>query len=128
MFKRHDMNNKEKRRSERIDSHNLISYVTLNEKDKPIGQGMGRTLNISEGGILLETHAILDPNYIVSFTISLEDVIMDVKGKVTFSKKRDDGKFESGIKFIDSDESKTRMLKQFSVIFKAENQSGSEDF
>jgi hypothetical protein len=121
------MNQKEKRRSERIDSNNLISYVCLNEKDEPIGQGMGRTLNISEGGILLETHAIIDPNYTLSFTISLEDVIMDIKGRVTFSKKRRDGKYESGIKFIDSDESKTRILKQFSVIFKAEHQSQSDN-
>jgi len=121
------MNQKEKRTSERIDSNNLISYVCLNEKDEPLGQGMGRTLNISEGGILLETHVIIDPNYTLSFTISLEDVIMDVRGRVTFSKKRGDGKYESGIKFIDNDESKTRMLKQFSVIFKAEHQSRSEN-
>jgi hypothetical protein len=45
---------------------------------------------------------------------------MDIKGKVTYNKKRDDGKFESGIQFIESDESKTRILKQFSVIFKGE--------
>jgi len=121
------MNQKEKRTSERIDSNNLISYVCLNEKDEPLGQGMGRTLNISEGGILLETHVIIDPNYTLSFTISLEDVIMDVRGRVTSSKKRGDGKYESGIKFIDNDESKTRMLKQFSVIFKAEHQSRSEN-
>lgn len=121
------MNQKEKRKSERIDTHNLIFYVCLNEKDEPIGQGMGRTLNISEGGILLETHTIIDPNYTVSFTISLEDVIMDIKGKARFSKKRNDGKFESGIEFIDCDESKKRMLRQFSAIFKDEYQSGSED-
>jgi hypothetical protein len=121
------MDQKEKRKSERIDSNNLISYVCLNEKDEPIGQGMGRTLNISEGGILLETHAIIDPKYTLSFTISLEDVIMDIKGKVTFNKKRGDGKYESGIKFIDSDESKTLILRQFSVIFKAENQSKSDN-
>ena len=122
------MNSKEKRKSERIDSHNLISYVLLNEKNEPVGQGMGRTLNISEGGILLETHAIIDPNHTVSFTISLEDVIMEVKGKVTFSKEHGDGKFESGIRFIDTDESKKRILKQFSVMFKSEYQSGPEDF
>ena len=121
------MNHRDKRKSERIESHNLIFYVCLNEKDEPIGQGMGRTLNISEGGILLESHTIIDPNYTMSFTISLEDVIMDIKGKVRFSKKRKDGKFESGIEFIDCDESKKRMLKQFSAIFKDEYQSGSED-
>ncbi len=121
------MNQKDKRKSERIDSNNLISYICLNEKDEPIGQGMGRTLNINECGILLETHAIIDPNYTLSFTISLEDVIMDIKGRVTFSKKRGDGKYESGIKFIGNDESKTRMLKQFSVIFKSDHQSQSDD-
>jgi len=114
------MTHEDKRKSQRINSHNLIFYVCLDEKNNPIDQGMGRTLNISEGGILLETHAFIDTNYIVSFTISLEDVIMDIKGKVTYSKKRDDGKFESGIQFIESDESKTRILKQFSVIFKGE--------
>ena len=121
------MNQKDKRGSERIDSNNLISYVCLNEKDEPVGQGMGRTLNISEGGILLETHAIIDPKYTLSFTISLEDVIMDIKGRVTYNKKRGDGKYESGIKFIGNDESKTRMLKQFSVIFKSEHQSQSDN-
>ncbi len=121
------MNQKDKRKSERIDSNNLISYVCLNEKDEPVGQGMGRTLNISEGGILLETHAIIDPNYTLSFTISLEDVIMDIKGRVTYNKKRGDGKYESGIKFIGNDESKTRMLKQFSIIFKSEHQSQSDN-
>jgi c-di-GMP-binding flagellar brake protein YcgR len=114
------MIDQDKRKTPRIDTHNLISYVCLNEKNDPIGQGMGRTLNISEGGILLETHTSIDPNYIVSFTLSLEDVIMDIKGKVTFNRKRDDGKFESGIQFIDNDESKTRILKQFAVIFKGE--------
>ena len=121
------MNHRDKRESERIDSHNLIFYVCLNEKGEPVGQGMGRTINISEGGILLESHVIIDPNYIVSFTISLEDVIMDIKGKVRFSKKRNDGKFESGIEFIDCDESKKRVLRQFSAIFKADYQSESED-
>ena len=114
------MTDQEKRKNPRIDSHNLISYVCLDENGNQIGQGMGRTLNISEGGILLETHAPVDPQYIMSFTISLEDELMDIKGKVVYKKKRDDGKFESGIQFIDMDEEKTQILKQFAIIFKDE--------
>ena len=114
------MDDHEKRKSPRIDSHNLISYTCIDENDAPIGQGMGRTLNISEGGILLETHVFIDPQYIVSFTISFEDEMMDIRGKVTYHKKRDDGKFESGIQFIETDKPKIRMLKQFAVMFKDE--------
>jgi hypothetical protein len=115
------MAHEDKRKSPRIDSHNLISYVCLDEKDDPIRQGMGRTLNISEGGILLETYAPIELNTLVAFTMNLEDVIMDIKGRVTYNKKRDEGIFESGIQFIDNDESKTRILKQFAVIFKGES-------
>lgn len=115
------MTDHEKRKNPRIGSHNLISYVCLDENSVPIGQGMGRTLNISEGGILLETHSPIDPQYIVSFTVSLEDELMDIRGNVTYNKKRDDGKFEAGIQFIDIDEDKIRILKQFAVIFKDED-------
>jgi hypothetical protein len=114
------MNNNEKRKNPRIDSHNLISYTRLDENGNPVGQGMGRTLNISEGGILLETHLPIDPQYILSFTISLEDEIMDIKGRVAFNKKRDDEKYETGIQFIETDESRIQILKQFTVMFKDE--------
>ncbi len=114
------MNGHEKRQRPRIDTHNLISYVYLDENNNPLGQGMGRTMNISEGGVLLETHAFIDPQYILSFTISLEDVIMDVKGRVTYNKRRDDGMYETGIQFVENDESKVRILKQFAVMFKDE--------
>ena len=114
------METDEKRKSQRIGSHNLISYVCLDENDEPAGQGMGRTLNVSEGGILLETYAPIDPQYIVSLTISLEDDLMDIRGKVVFNKERDDGKFESGIQFLAADEAKVRILRQFAEIFKGE--------
>jgi hypothetical protein len=114
------MTNHNNRKNSRIDTHNLISYVSINENDEPVGQGMGRTLNISEGGILLETHTPIDPQYTISFTMNLEDEMMDVKGKVAYNKKRDDGKFETGIQFIKTDESRIRMIKQFVVMFKDE--------
>ena len=109
-----------KRKSQRIGSHNLLSYSCSDENNGPVTQGMGRTLNVSEGGILLETNSLIDPEYTVSISISLEDELMDVQGKVVFSKKRKDGKHETGIQFIDADEDKVRILKQFAEIFKGE--------
>lgn len=116
------MKDQEKRKNHRINSQNLISYVCLDENDNPMRQGMGRTLNISEGGILLETHLPMDSRYILSFTISLEDETMAVKGRVIHNKKRKDGKFECGLKFFEIDESKKRILKQIVLMFKDEGQ------
>lgn len=110
----------EKRRQPRVGSHNLLSYLCLDEENKTVTQGMGRTLNVSEGGILLETYDSIDQKNIISLTIALEDEIIDVKGKITFQKRREDGKFEHGIQFIETDEKINRFLKQYVVIFKGE--------
>ena len=112
------MNDNEKRNIPRINSHNLISCICLDENGNPVKQGMGRTLNISEGGILLELHFPVDPQYIMFFTINLEDEIMDLKGRVIYNKKREDEKYETGIQFIEIDESKKQILKQFAVMLK----------
>ncbi len=60
-----------KRTNQRVKSSNLLSYICLDEKNNEMMQGMGRTLNVSESGIMLETHVPIDPHYIVSLTIAL---------------------------------------------------------
>jgi hypothetical protein len=115
-----NMRDIEKRKHPRIGTHNLVSYLCLDEEGLAVGEGMGRTLNVSEGGILLETHAALDPYKAVSLTIALEDEIMEIRGKVAFSKRRDDGKFETGMEFQERDDAKIAFLKQFITIFKGD--------
>ena len=108
----------EKRIDQRVESANLLSYTCLDENNYEMMQGMGRTLNVSEGGILLETHVSVSQQYIVSLTIALEDEIMDFKGKIAHSRKRADGKFESGIEFIEMDEEKQAFFNQYILMFR----------
>ena len=108
----------EKRTDQRVESSNLLSYICLDENNHEMMQGMGRTLNVSEGGILLETHVSVSPQYIVSLTIALEDELMDFKGKIAHSRKRADGKFESGIEFIEMDEEKQVFFNQYILMFR----------
>ena len=114
------MNKEEKRKTQRIDSHNLLAFSCLDEKGEVITQGMGRTLDVSEGGILLETHSQLDPENQISLTIGMEEDVMDFIGKVAYTRKRGDGSYETGIQFLDMDKEKSRILRQFAVIFKDE--------
>ncbi|MBW2004321.1 MAG: PilZ domain-containing protein [Deltaproteobacteria bacterium] len=110
----------EKRTDQRLASSNLLSYICLDENNHEMMQGMGRTLNVSDGGILLETHVPIDPHHIVSVTMALEDDLMDFKGRIAFSRKREDGKFESGIEFIEMDEEKQRFYRQYIRIFRGQ--------
>ncbi|MFA6010556.1 MAG: PilZ domain-containing protein [Desulfobacteraceae bacterium] len=87
------------RKHPRFDSGNLLSYVCLDNQNKIIQQGMGKTIDVSEGGILLETHVSINPDYTILLSIGLEDEMADIKGNVIYSRKRNDGMIESGIRF-----------------------------
>jgi len=116
----------EKRRHPRFDSVNL-SHICVDDGDSAvIGQGMGRTLNVSESGILLETHFSIEAGLILSLTIAFEEDLVDIRGKVAHSKKGQKEKtFESGIEFMDMDEPSFRTLKKFIQLFE-ESSAGSD--
>jgi len=106
------MNSENKRKHERIQSLNL-SYVCLDEDQNIVKQGMGRTLNISESGILLETHFPIEPRHVLQLTISLEEDLLDIKGKPVHIRSNKKGKYEIGIEFFELDKNSTRLLKDF---------------
>ena len=113
----------ERRKGPRVDTPNLLAYLCLDENKKRVVQGMGRTINVGEGGILLETHVPIDPKHTVLLTIAMEDDLMHFKGKIVHSHPREDGKFESGIAFVEMDEQKRRFLRQYILIFKGQEEA-----
>ncbi len=107
----------EKRKNLRTDSLNLLFYICCDENNNEMLQGMGKTLNVSEGGIMLETHVSIDVELNVLLTIAIEDDLMDFKGKIVHSRKREDGKFEYGIDFVEINHEKRLLLRQYMIIF-----------
>ena len=121
------MTTENKRKHQRIQSLNL-SYICLDENNNIIKQGMGRTLNLSESGILLETHFPIEPKYLVLLTIALENDLLEMKGKPIHSQSIGTDKFEVGIEFLDPDQDSIRLLENF--VKKDEsrkNSAGEED-
>jgi len=106
------MTSENKRKHERIQSLNL-SYICLDEDNNIVKQGMGRSLNISESGILLETHFPIKPNHTIQLTISLEENLLDIKGKPVHVQSLDGGKYKIGIQFAELDETATKILQNF---------------
>jgi len=80
------MTTDDKRQHLRINALNLISYSCIDETGQTVAQGMGRTLNVCEGGILLETHVLIDPKHTLDLAIGLKDDIVNIKGRVVYSK------------------------------------------
>ena len=106
------MTSKDQRKHQRIPSLNL-SYVCLDENNNIVKEGMGRTLNISESGILLETQFTIELEYLVIMTIALQEDLLDIKGKPIHAKCNEAGKFEIGIEFLEPDQESIQLLKNF---------------
>jgi hypothetical protein len=106
------MISEDKRKHERIQSLNL-SYICLDEDQNIVKQGMGRTLNISESGILLETHFPIETTHIVKMTIGLEEELLEITGKPVHISGKKKGIYEIGIHFIELDQHSSRILKKF---------------
>ncbi len=111
-------NTEQKRKHDRIGSLNLLNYICLDENNEEVVQGMGRTLNVSQGGILLETHVAIDESHIISLGIGLEDDMVAIKGKIIYCRENKNRKFESGIEFLDINETSLRILNRYIIAFR----------
>lgn len=118
------MTGAEKRRSRRFDSMNLLHYKVLDVHDNQLADGMARTLNVSEGGILLETNTPFDPGQEISITIGLEEEMVVVVGEVVHCKPSDvAGMYTAGVKFENLDPDGLRVLSIYLELFKAASES-----
>jgi len=116
------MTSDNKRQHQRIPSLNL-SYICLDENNNIVKQGMGRTLNISESGILLETHFPIEPQYLVLMAIALEEDLLEIKGKPIHARSNKTGEFEVGIEFLEPDQDSIRLLQNFISKYESRNES-----
>ena len=114
------MTTQDRRKHARISTLNLISYSIIDESVQAIAQGMGRTLNVSQNGILLETHVPIDPKHTVALAIGLEDELINIKGRVVFSMAGEEDRFESGIEFIETNEATIDVLRKYIEAFKGQ--------
>jgi c-di-GMP-binding flagellar brake protein YcgR len=119
------MTTAEKRRHYRVNSQNLLNYACIDENQNKYKQGMGRTLNVSETGILLETHIQLEAQSMVELTIGLEEDLVTLQGTIIRCLPGKEKKFEAGIQFSQMDENAERVLKKFIAAFQGK-QSTSE--
>jgi len=107
-----------KRSSERFDSLNLLSYECLDAQGKGWKQGMGRTLNVSESGLKLETHEPIETKYAVMLSMGLEDDLVDIKANVVYCNRGSEGMFEAGIEFAEVKQDALVVLKKYISEFK----------
>jgi c-di-GMP-binding flagellar brake protein YcgR len=93
------MNIIEKRKYPRVKIHNLISYICLDNDGRPIKNLMGTALDISQGGLLLETTQRIEPGDIILITADEQDQIIEINARATYCREMAGGKFCVGVSF-----------------------------
>ncbi len=101
------------RRFKRTDSFNFLDYVVLDKSGEPIQNGMGRTLNVSENGLLLETNNYLSQGQDLMMTLGLHENTVELKGQVAHSDTPKENLYCSGVAFKKVDRRTKKTLKKF---------------
>jgi len=109
----------EKRKYQRVKTVNLLSYISLDEEGKPLEQGVAKTLDISQGGLLMETKVPIEAEYIMLMSIDVKDELIKIKGKVAYCKQESPETFHIGVRFKEANvrvrEIVVGMIKVFSM-------------
>lgn len=111
----------ESRGSTRRDTLNLLDYIILDESGQEVDRAMARTLNVSEKGILLETHTPLAPGQELLITMGLRNNLFEFKGRVAHCKSCENESHCSGVEFIDVSPEGMATLREFLMAFNAQN-------
>ena len=93
-----------RRKHPRVKTQNLISYFSFNKNHKLTSHGLGIALDVSRGGILLETPYSIESGVLVLTATDKMKKFMEVKGRLIYSKKASNGTYLCGIEFIGKDE------------------------
>ena len=107
----------DKRKDARVKSVNLLSYVCIDENSNPLDQGMGKTLDISKGGLLMETGVRIDARYILLMSLNIKEELIQIKGKVVYCKKAGPKIFHSGIRFVETDDKIRAVVSDMIKVF-----------
>ena len=101
----------EKRSNPRIVSVNLVSCKP--QDDFPGGERLGRTRNISIGGILLEVSQFYPLSSVIELQIALGEKILKPVGRVVRLQELENNLVEMGVKFTEISESDRDALKKY---------------
>ena len=89
----------EKRKNPRVHTVNLISYTSVGERGNSVQQGMGKALDIGEGGILIETQLPIEAEYILLEAVNVNEELITIKGRVAYSREVAVNVFHTGVHF-----------------------------
>ncbi len=108
---------KERRKHKRVKTVSLLSYECIDKNNILIERGMGRILDISQGGLYIETPNLIDSEKILLSTNDIKEDLVDVEGKVIYSERTGHETFRTGVEFHVNDEKARKFVVELIRVF-----------
>jgi len=105
------------RKHPRVPTSNLISLNLYDEEGRLLNHSMAKALNVSQGGIQIETAIMIKSDRISLMSADTENKLVEVKGRVRYSRENEYGMFETGISFEGTDDEKIEFAKKLVMVF-----------
>ena len=86
----------------RVETCNLISYACIDDQGTMIKQGMGKALDISQNGLMLESGYPIESEYVSLMSADPDDRLVNIVGKVAHTRRSRPGNYKIGIRFTGS--------------------------
>lgn len=107
------MSEGELRKNPRFPSLNLVSFTSFNQKGNLDTHSYSKTLNLSEGGMLLEMRKPPDLDSLINLSLGIGENIIQVQGKIVRREKVDGSKFAVGVSFLNINEHDRKILQKY---------------
>jgi hypothetical protein len=82
-----------------------------------ISQGLGKALDISKGGMLIESPYPIEAGLLSLMAVDKDNILFEIKAELVYSNKSAPGLYQSGIKFCGTEEQLlnfvTRLIKEY---------------
>ena len=102
------------RKHRRISSLNLVNITHFGDKNSPDYEDLGRTKDLSEGGILLECNQAFPIGSKVEVQIAIHDELITARGDIMrIEPVPNSRKCDVGIKFTDITENHRNMIHRY---------------
>ena len=96
-----------------MDSVHLISYTQFDDAKNPVEMGMCKTLDLSQGGVTIQTHRSFPVDTGLEMVIALEERLIKPKGKVVHVRKVGTDLYDVGVCFTEIGEADRVAMVEF---------------
>jgi c-di-GMP-binding flagellar brake protein YcgR len=94
----------ERRKHPRVETDNRVTFVCMDNLGNTIKEGVGRAVNISQGGILIESNQSFEWQEVLLLGIDIENNLNRIRGKVVYCNSVNSKLFRTGIQFLEVNE------------------------